>query len=418
MHPAVLFAPTMFYVYVFHPLVIVESGAVDRFFLGGASELDVVGLVNILGCIGFTCGLVYGTPSLARDTFGKVVVLPTRRRLLRRYALALGIVALAAFSFNIWYSGGFSSVFLTGGKPYVHSPSGYVGELPMLSYPGLLLLALSIRGRSPRASDYILAVLLAMPHLIMATLGGRRGPAFLVTCGLAGFHYLARGTRPRLATILTGLVLLGSTMLFLAANRRHFFAGVAEEVDLTESFADVVLGNTVTVGDEFIVGSAYILAATEQQNYTWGARLVALLFVRPIPKQIWPTKYEDMGLGWLATSAGKGGLNDAQWRELVGFEVAGGSAGGFIADLFMEFSWFTPLVCFLIGRVYFLAWRRASTRGGFWAMLYLELVILSVFLPAQSLGAWLYRVLLLGIPTYLLWRYVLRLPLSERDSLQ
>jgi hypothetical protein len=218
-----------------------------------------------------------------------------------------------------------------------------------------------------------------------------------------------------LRTVLLGITAAGLLLLFLLTNRHQLYRGGSGDVDL-ERFLGAMIGEEISTGDEFVVGSAYILGARHYQQYTFGARLFSLVFVRPIPRQVWPTKYEDLGLGWIAEAPGSGGFTDVQWYQHFGFVPQAGSAGGFIADLFLEFSWACLPICFLLGWLYNQSWLRSQRRGGLWSIIYLELLILSVHLPAQSVGAWLYRALLLTVPTWFVWRVLLRLPTAKAPA--
>jgi hypothetical protein len=149
-----------------------------------------------------------------------------------------------------------------------------------------------------------------------------------------------------------------------------------------------------------------MLSAEQLDHFYWGRRYFTLLFVRPIPKFVWPTKYEDLGLGWMVNEPGTAGLSDRVWLRAVGFMPLRGSAGGFIADAFLEFWWFGVIVCYLIGRLYGYCWTRSVLSGQIWTVIYVQLLVLSVYLPAQSVGAWLYRALLLIVPTWILWQRV------------
>ena len=85
---------------------------------------------------------------------------------------------------------------------------------------------------------------------------------------------------------------------------------------------------------EFIYASGLILSAEQLDHFYWGQRYFTLLFVRPIPKLIWPTKYEDLGLGWMVNEPGTAGLSDLGLAESRWFPALSGLRGGFIADVF------------------------------------------------------------------------------------
>ena len=200
------------------------------------------------------------------------------------------------------------------------------------------------------------------------------------------------------------MVILGGLMLFLVSNRRNIYLGSDLDFD-RQAFVDRLVVRDGSSGQEFIYSSGLILTAERLDRFYWGRRYFGILFVRPIPRQVWPTKYEDLGLGWMVNQPGTGGFSDWEWLGAVGFRPLRGSAGGFVADMFLEFWWFGVIVCYLIGRLYGYCWTRSVRSGQFWTLVYVELLALSVYLPAQSVQAWLYRALLLTVPTGILWKW-------------
>jgi len=268
-----------------------------------------------------------------------------------------------------------------------------------------VLLALTLRGRKIRLGHLLLAFFFASPHLIMASLGGRRGPAFLILLTLVSSWYVARNRRPTLRAVVGIVVMAGLLMLFLVSNRRNIYLGSEKEID-TEAFRNRVAVTEASSGQEFIYSSGLILTAEYKQQFYWGLRYFSLLFVRPIPKQLWPTKYEDIGLGWMVDEPGTGGFTEREWYEAVGFVPQLGSAGGFVADLFVEFWWYGLIGCYLIGRLYGYCWTRSTRVGQIWTLIYVELLALSVYLPAQSVGAWLFPAVILTGTTWVVWRRI------------
>jgi oligosaccharide repeat unit polymerase len=331
----------------------------------------------------------------------------TRARLFN-VACVLGVIAVLGFAFMVYGSGGPWEAF-SKPKPYLYAPSGLIGEMPMLAYPAIVLMAITLRGRKIRLEHVVLALFFASPHLIMASLGGRRGPAFLILSALVVSWYVVKDRRPSLRAVIGLVVCLGVLMIFLASNRRNLYLGSDRNVD-TEAFAERLAVSEGSGGQEFIYASGLILSAKQLEHFYWGQRYFTLLFVRPIPRFIWPMKYEDLGLGWMVNEPGTAGLSDLVWLRAVGFMPLRGSAGGFIADAFLEFWWFGLIICYLIGRFYGYCWTRSMLLGQIWTAIYVELLVLSVYLPAQSVGAWLHRALLLIVPTWILWeRVVMRL---------
>ena len=106
-------------------------------------------------------------------------------------ACFLGVIAVAGFAYMVYDNGGPWEVF-SRPKPYLGAPSGLIAEMPMLAYPAILLLAITMCGRTIRLEHMMLGLFFASPHLIMGSLGGRRGPAFLILSALVLSWYVAR----------------------------------------------------------------------------------------------------------------------------------------------------------------------------------------------------------------------------------
>jgi len=413
--PLVVFAPMLAYAYVYSPAMLLYHGQLERFFPESA-PLEYVALVNLVG-VGLFCFGCVRALSATRSSYGWSGVLKrfllderTQARIFHLSCL-FGLTAVGAFVYLVTSAGGVVNVF-SHPKAYLPSASGYISEMRMLAYPAILLLAISLRGSQIRSVHVLLALLFASPHLMMASLGGRRGPAFLIICTLLVSWYLARNRRPSLRSMITTIGVLGALMLFLLSNRHNIYIGSNLEID-TDAFVEALAVEEGTGGQEFIYSSGLILTAEHFDQFYWGLRYFSLLFVRPVPKQLWPTKYEDMGLGWMVNEPGTGGFSDWDWLDAVGFLPYRGSAGGFVADMFVEFWWFGVVVCFLIGWLYGYCWRKSILLGQLWSVVYLELLALSVYLPAQSVGAWLHRALLLVVPTWFVWTRLV-LPMQKR----
>jgi len=403
--PMTILGPMLLYVYVYSPLVRLTSGSLVSLFPDN-DELVTVHILNLLAISAFCLGCIrHRRPPRVDNRFRILrqrITARTRRRM-QVLGIVLGCVSCAAFAFMVHYSGGWTRVF-SHAKPFLRSPSGYIGEMPMLSYPAVFILAFAYQGRRLTASRWTALIFVMLPQIIMATVGGRRGPMFLVACSLFATWCIIHQRRPRVRTVMAGLAGVGCLMLLLQGNRGDLFRPWEGTIDTTY-LEQLWSPPEVGVGDEYVVASATILTSSKYAHHYWGARYFATFFVRPIPRFIWSTKYEDMGLGWMRTNPGKSGIPTSQWLDSVGFEPAGGSAGGFVADLFLEFSWGCIIVCFLLGLAFSTVWKRWVTRGELWTLLYFEIMILSVYLIVQSLGAWLYRVILVVALTTLFWRW-------------
>ncbi len=72
---------------------------------------------------------------------------------------------------------------------------------------------------------------------------------------------------------------------------------------------------------------------------------------------------------------------------------------------YLEFSWGVVVLFYVTGRLFSYAWRRRVERGGLWEVIYLVMVMLGIYLATQSYTAWAHRLMYIGIPTVLVWRY-------------
>jgi len=240
------------------------------------------------------------------------------------------------------------------------------------------------------------------PGLIHGTFGGRRGPLFITLCALFFAWILARWRLPKWRTI--GLVMLAivAAVVFIQSQRRKVYLGSENKVDVNR-FVELVRAPELSEGDNFVFSAGDILVTHETEFFHWGRTFVMNYVVRPVPKQLWPSKYDDAAE--YLYGGGQTDLSDADWLRTVGWIPLSGSASNLVADLYAEFSWGAILGCWLLGRFIGVTWRNFRVRGGFWVFMYMCVGILSVYLPTQSFSAFFHRFLYMNIVTYLLWRY-------------
>ncbi len=420
----VIFSPMLLYFYCYHPLVMLQNPDVLRLTGGSASVFTTTAVVNLLGVSAFCLGCTRAKRSTRRDqqTLSDIGdrFSSKGRSQVNAIAMLLGLASVSVFWFLVWTSGGFAKVFMSGGKPFLRGGgSGYIGELPMLSYPAMLLIAVARQGRKFRFIDYAAYIFVASPQIIWATLGGRRGPMFLMAMTMAASWMIVRSKRPKLAGVLSGLMAIGLLIVFLAATRHSLFLGSEKEFSFTDFTQDLTSGTETVYGDEFICSYAVIETSETVRRHYWGHRFLVQLFVRPIPRQLWSSKYEDTGMEWMDKRAGTSGFAQSEFLRTVGFEPTGGSSTGFVADLFLEFSWGAVFGCFLLGWFYSFLWMKSHRSGGFWMVLYYIALILSIYLVAQSVvSAWGYRMLLLGVPTWFIWTKIVDPHLRHRHQIE
>jgi hypothetical protein len=168
----------------------------------------------------------------------------------------------------------------------------------------------------------------------------------------------------------------------------------------------------LTYGNEYLYGTYVVTRALAHNDYYWGKRYLVYAFVRPIPRQVWNTKYQDVGMQSINVNSGTLGkdmtLDEAMWNPRVPI----GSAPGLFADLFVEFSWCAVIAAFVIGWVLGHSWMRAATSGRFWIAVYTCFAAFTIFLIMQDVEAFMVRSIVALVPAWLLWR----LALTRRKS--
>lgn len=401
-HPLILLSPMLAFLYGWMPLKLSASGGLEGYFqidqLIFVQSWNVLGvLLFVLGCLSVGCRLPLSSAPATNHDVGEDA-------LLIGGAIA-GFLGLAAWAISIINVGGLREAF---SKSYSGGwdDSGYIRDGTLLMYPGFLLIAMSIFYGRVRIYRLLLMALFIVPWMVQAWFTSRRGPTFMIFVVLAMTWYMNKGTRPPLLLTLGTGALLGMLMLFLVSNRGNIYMGSDNE--FTTDVTDIV--EKPDTGNEYIYGAGTLLAAEQQLKFFKGMRYLAEIFVRPIPSSVWPNKYEDVGLGELTKNAGTG----QGMTETLGWEGADGAAPGFIADLWVEFRWFSMPVLFLLGRIYGGVWRRAQMKGGPWVAQYIIVTSLSVYMVMQTMEAVIFRSLLMSVPVWITWRAAQR----RREELQ
>jgi hypothetical protein len=361
-------------------------------------QLDFVGTLNLAGVAALAIGCLAAGRATGPSWRASVSTMVVNSPRVQKAGFLIGGVGFSLWAWSIVNVGGFTGAF---GRSYGGgwSGSGYVRDAMLLLIPALLMLMPRML-RKPWSVELKLAVgLFAMPLVLQGLLGARRGPTFMIATVIALAWYLYRGRRPPLLAVAAGGAALGFLVLFLVTNRGNIYLGSKEQLQLngTEYLAGGGGGN------EFIYGAGSILHAQRTNHFYWGRRYLAQVLIRPIPRQLWPNKYADFGVPELEANAGTGG---AQLRETLSWEGAPGAAPGIVADLWLEFWWFAVPVLGGIGWVYGQCWKKAVVDGGPWVMQYIILAALSLYLVMQTMEAVIFRLLILSIPVWLMWRTV------------
>jgi hypothetical protein len=395
-HPLVFIGPIMVFIYVWMPFKLLRSGALFTFF--DRQQLVEVQWINLLGVSAFVVAcLCAGVRRPKHHPTPVTNPLRTAKRLVIGGSIAGG-VGLVAWLTLIIESGGMEQAFGTaysGGW----DDSGYIRDGSILLLAGVLLILAAIGMDRMRTWYAAMLACFTLPWLTQAILTSRRGPTFALCIVLGMGWFLSRGKRPPvIATCVAGFT-LGWFVLFLVANRSSIYLG--SDKSFTTDVSAVT--DTADTGNEYIYGSGSLLAAQRAEKYFWGKRYAAQLLVRPIPSTLWPTKYEDFGVPELLVNAGTGeGI-----AETMGWAGAPGSAPGIVADLWTECAWVAIPVLALFGWCYGRCWRNALAKGRQWIAQYAVLSALSIYLVMQTMEAVIFRLVLLSIPIWLVWKWAL-----------
>jgi hypothetical protein len=401
-HPLIYLGLLQFALYCYYPLNLYFQ---DAFMLAAylpLQHLEYVQTINLLGVTSLCAGVLSGDKGVRffknsglRFTLPHIV-----EQRINQAAILCGFLGVFAFAFSIINVGGLEAAY---GQSYGGGwdESGYIREAPILTVPALLWLMTTHIRRKLSQFEWGLIFLFATPFLMHGLLGARRGPTAMVLISLVIGWYLMRFRRPPLSVVITGSVILGFLMLFLVANRNNIYLGSEFNLQTTQSYA-----TDVGSSNEYIYGGGLIYNTDAKGNYFWGRRYFTIFFIRPIPRAMWPTKYEDaskmLGIPDLETNLG---TDLESFYETVGWAAPPGSAPGIIADMWVEFWWSYLPVLFMIGWLYGMAWRNALTRGGVWIPVYTLMTSLSVYLVMQTLEAMAFRLLLTVGACWLIWRY-------------
>ncbi|MBD2343427.1 oligosaccharide repeat unit polymerase [Anabaena subtropica] len=366
------------------------------------SQLEYVQWINLIGVISICTGVFIGS--------GKVQFCPQRQawslppficKRLKKAAIVCGLIGVIGFAYSIYNVGGIEAAY---GKSYGGGwdDSGYVREIFLLTLPALLWFLTSHMRTRLSQMDWVWVFLFLTPLLMQGLLGGRRGPTAMALIGITVGLYLIRGRRPPLTIVLVGSLLLGSLLLFIVNNRGEIYLGSDFNFQQQEQKQEYI---SVSSGNEYIFGASTILNADIRSEYLWGRRYFIVFFIRPIPKEVWPTKYDDATQLFGVDLRENAGISSKSIKETLGWLPAKGAAPGIIADMWLEMWWFSFIILYLIGWVYGTAWRKVLSQGGLWIPTYTLMTALSVYLVTQTLEAMGFRFLWTFTAAWLIWRY-------------
>jgi oligosaccharide repeat unit polymerase len=394
-HPTLLVGPILAFHYCYSPLVLYSTNG----FFGYLADDDVAFAqwVHFLGVAAILVGMFLGSKTPPGEVNVPEAVYD-RKKLFFWSAVFAGL-GIGTFALGIANVGGLTQAY---GEAYGSGSleSGWLRDLTLLCVPALILFSLSHQKLRLTPRYVTLMLIYASPFLIHGFLGARRGPTFMVVAGMALTYYMASGKRPRLVTMAAGGGALGILLLFLVTNRTSIYWGSDMKLE-----GEVSTYFNPSAGNDFVCGAGLVVITQRTGDFSWGATYLTTLFVRPIPRSIWPTKYEDAAAFFHSTPLTENlGIDITAFRRVLGWTATVGSAPGIVADIWREFSWGMVIVLGGLGWFYGYAWRRASREGWEWLAIYCYMASLSLYLVMQTLEAMLYRFLFGAVPMLLILR--------------
>lgn len=400
-HPWIVLIPQFVFLNAALPLAAWQSDP-DRFteFAGGAGFLGVYQLLTLALPLCLLLGARAGSRRIAPAAAAWLPQDVANPASIRCIAALLGVMAVGSWLYMVARVGGFEAAY---GRAYGGgwADSGYVREMRLVGIIGAILVFVLRGGRGMRPGDWALVALCVAPVLVHGLLGARRGPAFVAIVTVAGGYAYFMRRQFSLSLVLPAGILLGLLMLFLVANRGDIYIGSDfDALRMPAAALDRWHSN------EYLVGSAVVRYAEAYGGF-YGSRELVHLLGRLAPATLWPTVYTDLAaaLGLSINLLINAGVDPVAIYALTGWQPSVGSAPGFVGAVWLEFQYAAPLVAWLIGYLYGAVWRAAA-----WSMsarlVYLLLVSLSVYLVMQDLDAWLYRLVLLGLPMLAVARLV------------
>jgi len=405
-HPACYISLALLFLYCYIPLDIFYSDRSGLRVYLDPQQMAYVQMLNLLGVISFYVGVFAGDNKVNFLRYrGKQWILSGKvKKRINQIAIFWGILGVLAFGYQVINVGGFTAAYSEayGGG---FAGSGYIRELDLLTLPAILwLMATHVQTRLSKM-EWAWIALFSSPLLIHGLLGARRGPTAMILVSLVIGWYFMRGKRPNLQKLILGGAFLGLFLLFLVTNRGEIYLG--SDFEFEWNFE--TQATTAGPGNEFIYGSGIILTANIRDEYHWGGRYITVLFIRPIPRKLWPIQYEDaakfFGTPNLTTNSGTG----VQFLpSTLGWSGPAGAAVGIVADLWIEFWWFYLLAIMSIGWVYGWAWRKAVVIGSAWIPFYALMASVSAYLVMQSPREMAFRLLFTSAAVFLSWRYGIR----------
>lgn len=302
--PIVIFSLAYGVIFLARPIAILTSG--NFIHSRPTRDIDfrdtftVVLWMGLIGAGSFMLG--YALP-LGRQLARRVKSPPREFHTDTAVVAASGMAVLGVVLFGLYViqAGGIAVLrsFL-GGRNFVaeaeffQRSTGYLYIGPYLLTPAALILIAIGRLRRSGVFIFLGANMALLVVLRAAPVGSRMLLLPLVT-GLVVYGYVSRGKRPSIVLLMSGLVLafVGSSFIFSirdSASRQEL--GVAEALVDNFSHPSQALEPILAGPDANMVLGLAVVAqiVPDEIPYKYGMATVGDLFIRPIPRLLWPEK--------------------------------------------------------------------------------------------------------------------------------
>jgi len=393
-HPVLLFAAFAALMYVAQPAYLLLTAAEDVFRFLEPEQVESVLVVNLFVLTGCFAGFALATRKRSRIVPPQPIAAIVPKIVEKRLLLAgwiLLVLGAVGYGTNLADYGWSGFLEIDAERYAEERPTGYLGELTHTLIAAAIIAGLLAVGTRYRLQGLVIGGVAILPWLLSAIAGGRRGPAAIGLLVLLFVLYFWRPRRLKIRTFawwIAGLVL---AITFLIANR-----GTLMERRYGEW---APLGEAIYLqpfeGNEFIYGGAAIVSKLHTWDFYWGRRQLMVYVVRPVPRHIWPEKYEDaatwLGLpDWIEAN---NAVFDQTAAFLLGWVAPLGAAPGFVADWWIDFGPLAPLGGGLVA--YGLVWLWARARAGrvLANVVYGLAFVLMIYLVTQGGQAFFVRLL-------------------------
>lgn len=414
LHPAIFLSFLFFAGMVVEPWQRLSHPEIGLFFPGFKGVAWAL-LIQYLGVVALFAGLLSVKAPRGMHRRAYRLLEPglsgSQRERLRTLAWIVGGFAVFAFWLGIFNVGGLTKAYGYA-KGMGRTGSGYLGEAQNLGFAAVVMYALGTQRSRFDPARLAVMFFFISPTLIQGTLGGRRGPLFISLIALFAGWCLMRGRMPKLLTLAAYFGLTLAAVVFVQSQRQHLHLGADEATIDLEKFQETLRAEEIGPGDNFMVSTGTVMVSESTDSFHYGRRFFIIFLIRPIPRQIWPDKYEDVSS---LLYGGSGDyyeniaiLSPSEWLAVLGWQPPEGYATNSAVDLYSEFRWLYLPAEFLLGRFLGVLWFRFRTRGQIWTILFLASAVLSIYLPTQSFSAFMHRFLFIAAGSWVFWRVWLK----------